>query len=101
MKGANSRNNGVWPFDREETKSEKDHVVHDKVRLDQIYGMSNGKTMSLCSVGIDEKIVELYLSVAKTKDRWPTARFCGYKVKVRLYRVNMILGLLSRFLLCW
>ena len=57
--------------------------------------------MSLWFVGIDEKIVELYLSVAKTKDWWPTARFCGFKVKVRLSRINMILGLLSRFLLCW
>ena len=87
--------------DREETKSDKDHVVHDKVRLDQIYGINNGMTMSLCSVGIDEKIVELYLSVATTKDWWPTARLCRYKVKVRLSRMNMILGLLSRFLLCW
>ena len=39
--------------DREETKSDKDHVVHDKVRLDQIYGIDNGMTMSLCSVGVD------------------------------------------------
>ena len=28
--------------DREETKSDKDHVVHDKARLDQIYGNKSG-----------------------------------------------------------
>ena len=43
------------------------------------------------------KMVELYENEGFEANNWPKA----YKVKVRLSRMNMILGLLSRFLLCW
>ena len=41
--------------DREETKSDNDYVVHDKVRLDQIYGINNGMAIAFAPLESTKK----------------------------------------------
>ena len=49
-------------FDRKEARKllqKRRRSVHDKVRLDQLYGKNKGMTMSLWFVGIDSEILRV------------------------------------------